>query len=137
MFLSALRIAQVSIGWVPSAEATEPPLVLVCPRTECVVCGGELGHMQKATRHASPTVYTERGKLTAALYKKYCGKCKAVHNMSYALLADGSQKVYSGAEDRAAVWWQVGRDTIFTVTLIHRAVPGAATPLAYWSAPIL
>lgn len=120
MFLSALRIAQVSIGWVPSAEATEPPLVLVCPRTECVVCGGELGHMQKATRHASPTVYTERGKLTAALYKKYCSKCKAVHNMSYALLADGSQKVYSGAEDRAAVWWQVGRDTIFAVTLIER-----------------
>ena len=97
------RLDTVGIGLVQTSSRladTGPQVHLLPPPTTCVVCG-EPGLMvdrkpSGAVRPpSSPTVVSERGILQGILHSKTCGKCGALHGMSY---ADGGSGLPSGKQ---------------------------------------
>ena len=125
------RLDTVGIGLVQTSSRladTGQQVHLLPPPTTCVVCG-EPGLMvdrkpSGAVRPpSSPTVVSERGILQGILHSKTCGKCGALHGMSYADggsgLPSGKQMPYEGATARGSRWCQMSSKVVWENSLLY------------------
>ena len=118
------RLDTVGIGLVQTSSRladTGPQVHLLPPPTTCVVCG-EPGLMVDR-KPSSPTVVSERGILQGILHSKTCGKCGALHGMSYADggsgLPSGKQMPYEGATARGSRWCQMSSKVVWENSLLY------------------
>ena len=120
------------------AHTKEGPLHLVPSITHCAVCAlnaqwrAGSSRRQKQPRDAfpRPTVYLDGrgGVRESVLYCKWCPRCNAKHNMSYAeggtILQRGEQLAYPGAMQRDNRFVQLSRDTIIETEVLVRLTWG-------------
>ena len=114
------------------AHTKEGPLHLVPSITHCAVCalnGEQVPLVVKSSLgHAfpRPTVYLDGrgGVRESVLYCKWCPRCNAKHNMSYAeggtILQRGEQLACPGAMQRDNRFVQLSRDTIIETEVLVR-----------------
>ena len=114
------------------AHTKEGPLHLVPSITHCAVCalnGEQVPLVVKSSlgnAFPRPTVYLDGrgGVRESVLYCKWCPRCNAKHNMSYAeggtILQRGEQLAYPGAMQRDNRFVQLSRDTIIETEVLVR-----------------
>ena len=125
------RLDTVGTGLVETSSRladTGSQVHLLPPPTTCVVCG-EPGLMVDRKPSggvrppSSPTVVSERGILQGILHSKTCGKCGALHGMSYADggsgLSSGKQMPYEGATARGSRWCQMSPKIVWENSLLY------------------
>ena len=89
--IDRLSTAPAAVGWLRLVQSCFPSgvgssVVLIPAVKQCVACSraGVCMPLPDGVRKSTPTVYSERGKLTGRLFIKICSSCGARHHISYA-----------------------------------------------------